>query len=43
MINFCKSGTLPWYIKNDGQIDQHSKKNAKTEILFIAADLGHYI
>jgi hypothetical protein len=42
MINFCLVELYLGISRNDGQIDQHSKKNAKT-VLFIAADLGHYI
>jgi hypothetical protein len=42
MINFLSSGTLPWYTKKWWANWPHSKKNAKP-VLFIAADLGHYI
>jgi hypothetical protein len=44
MINFVQNGTLPWYIQEMmGKLTTAFKKNVKNEILFIAADLGHYI
>jgi hypothetical protein len=43
MINFLSKVELYLGIsRNDGQIDKHSRKT-QNEILFIAADLGHYI
>lgn len=39
-----KSGTLPWYIQEMmGKLTTAFKEKRKNEILFIAADLGHYI
>jgi hypothetical protein len=40
----AKNGTLPWYIQEMmGKLTKAFKEKRKTEILFIAADLGHYI
>ncbi|WP_367752985.1 zinc dependent phospholipase C family protein [Flavobacterium sp. WC2430] len=39
-----KNGTLPWHIQEMmGKLTQAFKDKRKSEILFIAADLGHYI
>jgi hypothetical protein len=39
-----KSGMLPWYIQNiTDKLTKAFKNKNKTEILFLAADLGHYI
>ncbi|MBX9888842.1 MAG: S1/P1 Nuclease [Flavobacteriaceae bacterium] len=39
-----KNGTLPWYIQEMmGKLTTAFKEKRKNEILFIAADLGHYI
>jgi hypothetical protein len=39
-----KNGTLPWYIQEMmGKLTKAFKEKRKNEILFIAAELGHYI
>jgi hypothetical protein len=39
-----KNGTLPWYIQDMmAKLTQAFKDKRKSEILFIAGDLGHYI
>ncbi|MEO6637021.1 MAG: zinc dependent phospholipase C family protein [Ginsengibacter sp.] len=39
-----KTGYLPWYIQNlTDKLTQAFKKRSKSEILFISAELGHYI
>ncbi|WP_400190395.1 zinc dependent phospholipase C family protein [Hymenobacter sp. B81] len=39
-----KSGRLPWYIQEMlGKLTQAMKNGRKDDILFIAADLGHYL
>ncbi|WP_165370425.1 zinc dependent phospholipase C family protein [Hymenobacter persicinus] len=39
-----KSGRLPWYIQDMmGKLTQAMKNGRKDDILFIAADLGHYL
>ena len=39
-----KNGTLPWYIQDMmGKLTTAFKEKRKNEILFIAAELGHYI
>lgn len=39
-----KNGILPWYIEEMmGKLTKAFKEKRKTEILFLAADLGHYI
>jgi hypothetical protein len=39
-----KNGTLPWYIQEMmGKLTTAFKEKRKNEILFIAAELGHYI
>lgn len=39
-----KNGTLPWYIQDMmTKLTKAFKEKRKTEILFLAADLGHYI
>jgi len=39
-----KNGTLPWHIQDMmGKLTTAFKEKRKSEILFIAADLGHYI
>jgi len=39
-----KYGLLPWYIQDMmGKLTEAFKNKRKTEILFLAADLGHYI
>ena len=39
-----KNGILPWYIEDMmNKLTKAFKEKRKTEILFIAADLGHYI
>lgn len=39
-----KNGTLPWYIDHMMEkLTKAFKEKRKTEILFLAADLGHYI
>ncbi|MFC7670942.1 zinc dependent phospholipase C family protein [Hymenobacter humi] len=40
----AKNGTLPWTIQeNLAQLTQAMKNGRKDEILFLAADLGHYL
>jgi len=39
-----KNGTLPWYMQSMmDKLTKAFKEKRKTEILFLAADLGHYI
>ena len=39
-----KTGYLPWYIQNlEEKLTQAFKKRSKSEILFISAELGHYV
>ena len=39
-----QNGILPWYIEEImDQLTKAFKEKRKTEILFLAADLGHYI
>ncbi|TGE18978.1 zinc dependent phospholipase C family protein [Hymenobacter elongatus] len=39
-----KSGRLPWFIQDMlGKLTQAMKNGRKEEILFVAADLGHYL
>jgi hypothetical protein len=39
-----KNGILPWYIEDlMGKLTKAFKEKRKTEILFLAADLGHYL
>ncbi|GAA3925821.1 zinc dependent phospholipase C family protein [Hymenobacter algoricola] len=39
-----KSGRLPWYIQDMmGKLTQAMKNGRKDDILFLAADLGHYL
>ncbi|MES2704361.1 MAG: zinc dependent phospholipase C family protein [Bacteroidota bacterium] len=39
-----KYGILPWYIEDMvGKLTEAFKKKRKAEILFLAADLGHYV
>lgn len=39
-----KTGFLPWYIQNlTDKLTQAFKKRSKSEIIFISAELGHYI
>jgi hypothetical protein len=39
-----KNGTLPWYLEEMMQkLTKAFKEKRKTEILFLAADIGHYI
>lgn len=39
-----RNGTLPWYLKEMMQkLTKAFKEKRKTEILFLAADIGHYI
>jgi len=40
----AKNGILPWYIQDMmAKLTEAFKNKSKTEILFLAADLGHYI
>lgn len=39
-----KTGYLPWYIQNlEEKLTQAFKKRSKSEILFISAEIGHYV
>ncbi|MEO8415587.1 MAG: zinc dependent phospholipase C family protein [Ginsengibacter sp.] len=39
-----KTGYLPWYIQNlTEKLTQAFKKRSKSEILFLSAELGHYV
>ncbi|MDQ6762168.1 MAG: zinc dependent phospholipase C family protein [Bacteroidota bacterium] len=39
-----RTGYLPWYIQNlEEKLTQAFKKRSKSEILFISAELGHYV
>jgi hypothetical protein len=40
----AKNGVLPWYIENRmDELTRAFKEKRKTEILFLAAELGHYV